>query len=258
MNNLEVVYWDVDGTLADTEMYGHRIAFNKAFIDAGLGWDWDIPTYKRLLEVSGGSHRIKYFSEKLNFPMSNDEITQLHLKKQQFYKEILNSGHIPPREGVIRLMNELAENNIEQWIVTTSSKLAVDALFENVLRTLKDYIEGFITSEDVNNTKPDPEAYNKASLRSKIDKNKSIAIEDSFIGLQSAKAAGLNCLITYCPWNDINLNDYNKADAIVDRLGDENGNCSILRGPSINSNIVTLEYLTTLINQKDGTPEHNY
>tara|TARA_Y100001968_G_C19435768_1_gene759546 strand:+ start:2376 stop:3122 length:747 start_codon:yes stop_codon:yes gene_type:complete len=248
MNNLEVVYWDVDGTIADTEMFGHRIAFNKAFLQAGLGWDWDIATYKRLLEISGGFHRIKYFSEKLNFSMSNDEITQLHLSKQKFYKEIINSGLIPPREGVVRLMNELAENNIKQWIVTTSSKLAVDALCKSILRTLNDYIEGCITSEDVNNTKPDPEAYNKASLRTKINKKNSIAIEDSVIGLQSAKAAGLNCLITYCPWNHISLNDYNKADAIVDMLGDENSKCSLLRGPSIPSNIVDLEYLKTLIN----------
>ena len=248
MNNLEVVYWDVDGTLADTEMYGHRIAFNNAFIEAGLEWHWDIPTYTKLLEVSGGLRRIKYFSEKINYSLSDQEIRKLHISKQKYYKEILHSGIIPLRTGVVRLMNELKDNNIKQWIVTTSSRIAVEALYESVLKPLKNNIEGCITSEDVNITKPDPQAYNKACLRSNVDKSKSIAIEDSSIGLQSAKAAGLNCLITYSPWNQIDLNDYNKANAIVDMLGDENHKCSILLGPSFRRNVVDLEYLTMLIN----------
>ena len=33
MRNLKAVFWDVDGTIADTEMNGHRVAFNKAFAD---------------------------------------------------------------------------------------------------------------------------------------------------------------------------------------------------------------------------------
>ena len=30
--------WDVDGTLAETELEGHRLAFNRAFAEAGLRW----------------------------------------------------------------------------------------------------------------------------------------------------------------------------------------------------------------------------
>jgi phosphoglycolate phosphatase-like HAD superfamily hydrolase len=51
--------FDVDGTLADTERDGHRVAFNLAFADAGLAWHWDVVTYGRLLSVTGGKERIR-------------------------------------------------------------------------------------------------------------------------------------------------------------------------------------------------------
>ena len=50
---LEVLLFDVDGTLADTEDF-HRQAFNLAFADAGLDWSWDQSLYKSLLAVTGG------------------------------------------------------------------------------------------------------------------------------------------------------------------------------------------------------------
>ena len=46
--------WDVDGTLAETELDGHRVAFNRAFEEAGLPWFWDVPLYQRLVRTSGG------------------------------------------------------------------------------------------------------------------------------------------------------------------------------------------------------------
>ena len=41
MARLQAVFWDVDGTLADTEMDGHRPAFNAAFADLLLPFVWD-------------------------------------------------------------------------------------------------------------------------------------------------------------------------------------------------------------------------
>jgi len=36
---LKALIFDVDGTLADTEKDGHRVAFNLAFEEAGLDWN---------------------------------------------------------------------------------------------------------------------------------------------------------------------------------------------------------------------------
>jgi len=45
VNYLEGVYWDLDGTIANTELEAHLPAFNHAFNDLGIHWDWDTNTY---------------------------------------------------------------------------------------------------------------------------------------------------------------------------------------------------------------------
>ena len=49
MHPLKALIFDVDGTLADTERDGHRVAFNAAFAEAGLDWNWDVALYGELL-----------------------------------------------------------------------------------------------------------------------------------------------------------------------------------------------------------------
>jgi hypothetical protein len=56
-----VLIFHVDGTLAETESV-HRCAFNAAFREAGIAWYWDVRTYKRLLQVTGGKERIRAFA----------------------------------------------------------------------------------------------------------------------------------------------------------------------------------------------------
>jgi len=58
---LEGVYWDLDGTIANTELEAHLPAFNYAFNDFNLNWNWDISTYIDLLKINGGKNRISYY-----------------------------------------------------------------------------------------------------------------------------------------------------------------------------------------------------
>ena len=64
MRKLEALIFDVDGTLADTERDGHRTAFNRAFAEAGLDWDWSVKLYGELLSVTGGKERILYYIDR--------------------------------------------------------------------------------------------------------------------------------------------------------------------------------------------------
>jgi len=58
MSRLKALLWDVDGTLAETERDGHRMAFNRAFETLGLPWRWDEARYGELLNVTGGRERL--------------------------------------------------------------------------------------------------------------------------------------------------------------------------------------------------------
>ena len=55
---LRALLWDVDGTVAETERDGHRVAFNAAFEKLHLPWRWNVPRYGALLHVTGGRERL--------------------------------------------------------------------------------------------------------------------------------------------------------------------------------------------------------
>ena len=103
--------FDVDGTLADTERDGHRVAFNRAFGEAGLDWDWSVDLYGRLLSVTGGKERIQYFLDEFHRSFRRPEdlngfIADLHRSKTRHYMAMMAEGAIPLRPGVRRLLEE--------------------------------------------------------------------------------------------------------------------------------------------------------
>lgn len=86
MKHLKAVIFDVDGTLAETERDGHRIAFNRAFAEAGLDWHWDEKLYGELLAITGGRERLQYYLENFHLQCGfagnySDMLDKLHVTK---------------------------------------------------------------------------------------------------------------------------------------------------------------------------------
>ena len=89
MTYLEGVFWDLDGTIANTELEAHLPAFNNAFNDLGIDWNWDTNTYIKLLKINGGKNRIAYYAKSNNDDFSEDLILKIHETKQFHYLEII-------------------------------------------------------------------------------------------------------------------------------------------------------------------------
>ena len=248
MNKLSAVFWDVDGTIADTELCGHRIAFNLAFKDFDLDWFWNEDKYIDLLRISGGLNRIIHFRDEINSDVTTEQCQRMQLKKRFYYNELIQLGKIKVRKGVLRVIEELATNDIEQFIVTTSGRESLDPFLHSSLKSHIKCFKQIITYEDVRNHKPFPDAYNLALKLSKKLKDNCLVIEDSNIGVESAKAAGLKCLMTLPPWSTSLQKINKKADACVDSLGDINNNSKIIFGKPLITKNVDLAYLKHIIN----------
>ena len=111
MSELKALLFDVDGTLADTERDGHRVAFNRAFSDAGLDWHWSVEEYGWLLQVTGGKERMHFFIQQRNPPLPegvdiDQMIVELHAEKTRHYTHLLGEGQIPLRPGIEPLLRE--------------------------------------------------------------------------------------------------------------------------------------------------------
>ena len=135
---LRALIWDVDGTVAETERDGHRVAFNRAFAEAGLPWHWDVAEYAELLEVTGGRERIlAYLQRRADAPAGAAErealARRLHPRKNAVYAELVAQGGIAARPGVLRLMDECHAEGVALAIATTTSRANVEALFASLL-----------------------------------------------------------------------------------------------------------------------------
>ena len=253
MTYLEGVYWDLDGTIANTELEAHLPAFNLAFNELGIDWNWDDNKYIQLLRINGGKNRIAYYSKFNNYALSDDLIIKIHEKKQLHYLEIIKNNHVKLKPGVFRLINELHRKKIRQFIVTSSSRKQVDLLVEYLFNGFNPF-EFIISSEDVEFKKPDPLPYLKAVQLSGIKKNNSIVFEDSNPGLKSSLKANLPTI--FVPSNiPIVLEENIKLDCILDSLGDENNVANVIKGPKLNKTYVDhsflSDYLITISNAKN-------
>jgi len=223
MAKLACILWDVDGTLADTERDGHRVAFNMAFEEAGHRREWDVPTYGELLAVTGGKERIRYDIERGGMPeMPAEQIAELHARKTAHYQNLIAEGRIPLRPGVRRLLEEAYAAGVTLGVATTTTPAALDALIEHSLGA--EWFDRFAVlaaGDIVPAKKPAPDIYLHAMQELGVSPDETLALEDSENGWLAAKAAGLKCVVT--------VNDYTRshvfdgADLVVSELGEPDG-----------------------------------
>lgn len=225
MYGFKAIVFDVDGTLADTERDGHRPAFNAAFAAAGLDWVWDVARYGELLEVTGGKERIRYFMESAGIELDpaidlEGFVAGLHRAKTQRYVSLLQTGAIPLRPGVLRLLRAARAAGIRLAIATTTTPENVFELLDHCGEPgLRDWFEVIAAGDIVPAKKPAPDIFLLALEKLGLAACDCVAIEDSNNGMRAALAAGFTALLVTV--NDYTAaQDFAAASLVVDRLGD--------------------------------------
>ncbi len=251
MAELEALVFDVDGTLADTERDGHRPAFNRAFADAGLDWDWSVELYGELLSVTGGKERIRFYLDRFNTGFERPAdlegfIADLHRRKTERYMAMMAEGSIPLRPGVRRLLEEARDAGIRLAIATTTTPENVSALIGSTLPPgAMQWFEVIGAGDIVPKKKPAPDIYTWVLGQMKLDAQYAIAFEDSGHGVTSAAEAGFERIVVTT--NDYTAaQDFSAASVVLDSLGEPGSIAHTLAGVQPAAGYVDLDYLCDL------------
>lgn len=197
---MQAIIFDCDGVLVDTERDGHRVAFNKAFAERGLDTVWSVERYGVLLGTAGGKERVRRHFDETEWPVEQHErdafVLDLHKVKTRIFMELIETGELPLRPGIARIVDEAVEAGLKIAVCSTSNERAVQAVVDTLLGKRRAQHVAVFAGDVVAAKKPDPAIYLLALESLRLDAARCLVVEDSALGLQAALGAGMKCLVT--------------------------------------------------------------
>ena len=179
----KAVYWDMDGTLIDSEPL-HEKALVAAMRSAGIEPPADLHA-----RVVGQAARPVYEVLRDQFGLELDFDEWIALKYDYYMS---HAPSLLPREGAMEIFRDLKAKGVVQAIVSNSDRMVIDVnlravgIHEPTMKT--------ISRNDVRNGKPDPEPYLRAAWLTEIDPADTVVMEDSVTGATSGVAAGMRTI----------------------------------------------------------------
>ncbi len=196
--SLKLLIFDVDGTLADTERYGHLPASNDAMKELGLPLHWSWEEFLKLLPIPGNVNRLRAALQQRGY--SAEEIESLAERFAPLKQRIYIEKYLPAlrlRPGIRELIARAIETGKELAIVSTSYESQIRALLENQLSQFAPHFRVILGKESGKKTGPEGTLYGTCLQRTGFLADEALAIEDSAEGLRAAGAVGIPAVVFY-------------------------------------------------------------
>ena len=177
-------------TLADTSELQRR-AFNKAFAEHGLGWEWGRDEYRGLLTSNGGADRVSAYAAERG---EDVDAAAVHATKSSIFQESLSGGGLVPRPGVVETVRAARADGWSVGLVTTTSRENVDALLAGLDGLSADDFDVVTDATSVARGKPSPDVYELVLQHLEVEPSQVVAVEDNVGGVEAASGAGVTCL----------------------------------------------------------------
>jgi HAD superfamily hydrolase (TIGR01509 family) len=248
---------DCDGVLADTERYGHLVAFNQTFEEFGLPVRWSVADYSEKVRIGGGKERMASlltpeFVAAAGLPADaagqQQAIAAWHKRKTAIYAGLVASGAVPPRPGVARVVGEALEAGWLVAVASTSAEPSVRVTLERAVGERNAKAVRVFAGDIVPKKKPAPDIYLLALASLGLTTDHAVVVEDSRNGLLAATGADVTCMITV---NDFTEGqDFTEAALVVSCLGDPGGEHTVVlanRCRATPGDWITLADLTHLL-----------
>ncbi|TXE80495.1 HAD family phosphatase [Campylobacter peloridis] len=187
MYKIKAILFDMDGVLIEAKDW-HYDALNKALRLFGM----EISRIEHLTTFDGlpTKDKLKMLSLEKGLPMGlHGFINDL---KQQYTMDLVYSL-CKPRFHHEYALSKLKESGYKMAVCSNSIRNTIEIMMQKA--SLDVYLDFYISNEDVEKGKPDPEMYNKAIEKMNLHPKECMIIEDNENGIKAARASGANVMI---------------------------------------------------------------
>jgi HAD superfamily hydrolase (TIGR01509 family) len=198
------VLFDHDGVLVDTEFWYYK-AGERALADIGLTLDKD----QYLRDMSQG---LGTWAQAKAAGIAEQTISRQREVRNEYYREFLRTEAIEI-EGVVETLAELSKY-VRMAIVTTAKRVDFEIIHKK--RQIRQFMDFVLVREDYKLAKPHPEPYLMGLKRFGAAKEETLVVEDSSRGLNSAVAAGIDCVIIFNEFTKVH--DFSQASHRIETL----------------------------------------
>ena len=203
-NKPKAILFDFDGVLGDTHEDNYR------------GWCYALGKYG--VDVSRDEYFVLegYTVQEIarilmeNHNISNELHSEVWHNKEKFYRENAIPKLFPES---IDLVLKLKSMGFKLGVVSGGTSKRLD---DPALKQLFGYMDGRVTGDDVERSKPWPDPYLKGAEKLGVSPADCVVIENAPPGITAAKSAGMRC-IAVC--SSLSSKYLKEADFIIDNLG---------------------------------------
>ena len=203
---IELVIFDLDGLLADTEKL-HMKAYQNAFSSMG---------YHDLTEKNYAEHWIrlgKGIADFLKEYSINLDIEQIRILKAEEYDRLVRS-EVQAMPGAIELLKELQRSKVKMALATASYKKSAIAVLETL--KIEKFFQFIATKECIKRNKPFPDIFLFTAKKMNVKPENCVVLEDAEKGIVAAYNAGMKSIAV--PNKYTKNNDFSKATAVLKSL----------------------------------------
>jgi len=207
------VIFDMDGVLVDSNPFhlkkwqdfltAHNVPFDPA----------ELPS--QIFGAHNDAAFSLFFGDKLTAEKRRELAEELEATFRKTFK-----AHAAPLPGLEELLKSLKASGIPMAVASSAMMKNVQFVVDSL--GFHDYFPVCVSGDDVRHPKPDAEIYLKTADRLGVAPESCVAFEDSFVGIESAKAARMKCVAIASSFSFEDLQQQTQADLVIRSFSDIN------------------------------------
>ena len=180
----KLIIFDLDGVLIDTREL-HFEVLNESLKEVSS--DYVISHKDHLTKFDGLSTRkkLEILSDERGLPIRYHE-TIWERKQQLTFKRL--KTYLKYDKKIVNIIKKLKQDGLKICVASNSIRETIKISLMKI--GVMEYVDYFISNEDVSSPKPHPEIYMHCMIKEKVLPKETLIIEDSYIGRTSAMQSG--------------------------------------------------------------------